>query len=70
VTAARTTTLAGCRQCAGRPARVLETVSGGRHDNNVIAEKRAGELGDGAHTHADITSDMHIVRAYTPETAS
>lgn len=51
-----------CRQCAGRPATVLQTVSASRHDNTRIADHLAAELGDGAHTHADRDGDMHVVR--------
>lgn len=51
-----------CRQCAGRPAAVLQTVSASRHDNTRIADHRAAELGDGAQTHADRDGDMHVVR--------
>ncbi|EPH46885.1 hypothetical protein ABT390_33915 [Streptomyces aurantiacus] len=59
---ARTTTLAGCRQCAGSPALVLDTISGSRLDNDRIAADRARQLGHGAHTHADLNTDMHVVR--------
>ncbi|MFE2693638.1 hypothetical protein [Streptomyces mirabilis] len=67
---ARTTSLPECPQCAGRPAEILDTVSGSRNNNDRIAEQRARDLGGGAHTHADINTDMHVVRALTPEIAS
>ncbi|MER7108824.1 hypothetical protein [Streptomyces sp. NPDC000229] len=51
-----------CRQCAGRPAALLQTVSASRHDNARIADHLAAGLGDGAHTHADRDGDMHVVR--------
>ncbi|MDQ0847731.1 hypothetical protein [Streptomyces sp. V1I6] len=51
-----------CRQCAGRPAAVLETVSASRHDNTRIADHLAAELGNGAHTHAAPDGDMYVVR--------
>lgn len=44
--------VSACRQCAGRPATVLQTISASRHDNTRIADHLAAELGDGAHTHA------------------
>ncbi|WP_316779646.1 hypothetical protein [Streptomyces sasae] len=69
-TAHRTTRAAGCRECAGRDAEILEVVSGSRLDNNLIADNRAREIGDGAHTHAVLNTDIHIVRAFTPENAS
>ncbi|OEJ21584.1 hypothetical protein AS594_39315 [Streptomyces agglomeratus] len=59
---ARTTLLTACRLCTGRPATILESVSVSRLDNNRIADQRASELGDGAHTHADVSGDMHTVR--------
>lgn len=69
-TALRTTHAAGCRQCAGRKAEILDVISGALLNNNVTAEQRAREHGDGAHTHAALNADMHVVRALTPENAS
>ncbi|MFJ2007939.1 hypothetical protein [Streptomyces chartreusis] len=68
--AVRTTRAAGCRQCAGRDAEILEVISGGRLNNDKIAAHLARELGAGAHTHAARNTDMHVVRALTPENAS
>lgn len=69
-TAIRTSRAAGCRECAGRDAEILEVVSGGRLNNDRIADQRARELGHGAHTHAALSTDMYVVRALTPENAS
>lgn len=56
------TAVTSCRRCAGRPATVLETISASRHDNTLIADQRASELGSDAHTHANRNGDMHVVR--------
>ncbi|MFF7764260.1 hypothetical protein [Streptomyces griseorubiginosus] len=69
-TAIRTTRAAGCPECAGRDAEVLETVSGSRLNNDRIAAGLARDLGNGAHTHACLNTDIHVVRALTPENAS
>lgn len=61
-TAPARTGLAACSSCAGRLAAVLETVSASNLNGSRIADQRAGELGDGAHTHADRNGDMHVVR--------
>jgi hypothetical protein len=69
-TAVRTSRAAGCRECAGRDAEILDVVSGGRLDNDRVADRIARELGNGAHTHAALNTDMYVVRALTPENAS
>ncbi|NUK54941.1 hypothetical protein HRW14_32765 [Streptomyces lunaelactis] len=56
------TVLTACSSCAGRPAAVLESVSASNLNGSRIADQRADELGDGAHTHADRNGDMHVVR--------
>jgi hypothetical protein len=61
-TAPPRTAVTSCRRCADRPATALETVSAGRHDNTLIADQSAGELGGDAHTHTDRNGDMHVVR--------
>jgi hypothetical protein len=63
-TAALCPAVTACRQCAGRPAVVLETISASRHDNTLIADQRADELGNGAHT--DRNGDMRVVRPIGP----
>ncbi|MBL1086811.1 hypothetical protein JK359_33440 [Streptomyces actinomycinicus] len=68
--AIRTTRAAGCTQCAGRDAEILEVVSGSRLDNDRVADRLARELGNGAHTHAALNTDMHVVRSLTRENAS
>jgi hypothetical protein len=69
-TAIRTSHASGCRECAGRDAEILEVVSGTRLNNDKIAADLARELGNGAHTHAALNTDMYVVRALTPENAS
>ncbi|MFI6658089.1 hypothetical protein ACIBL8_21500 [Streptomyces sp. NPDC050523] len=69
-TAIRITRAAGCPECAGRDAEVLDVVSGTRLNNDKIAADLARSLGNGAHTHAALNTDMHVVRALTPENAS
>lgn len=69
-TAIRISHAAGCSECAGRDAEILEVVSGGRLNNDRIAADLARSLGNGAHTHAALNTDMYVVRALTPENAS
>lgn len=69
-TAIRISHAAGCSECGGRDAEILEVVSGTRLNNDRIAADLARSLGNGAHTHADLNTDMYVVRALTPENAS
>lgn len=69
-TVVRITRAAGCPECAGRDAEILDVISGTRLNNNKIADDLARSLGNGAHAHAALNTDMHVVRALTPENAS
>ncbi|MGW4784936.1 hypothetical protein [Streptomyces sp. NPDC004230] len=57
-----------CPECAGRDAQVLDIVSGSRLDSDRVAARIASELGADAHTHADPSSDMYVVRAMNAAT--
>ncbi|MEU5108191.1 hypothetical protein AB0H07_39040 [Streptomyces sp. NPDC021354] len=57
-----TTTARACDQCAGRPAEILEKVSGDDPNARATAQQRATQLGQDAHPHAHSTGDFTVVR--------
>ncbi|MFF3459596.1 hypothetical protein ACFYXH_35910 [Streptomyces sp. NPDC002730] len=64
-TALRTTQLSSCRQCAGRPADVLDSVSTTNYNASRAGQQRADQAGDGAHTHITIDGDCLVLRPLT-----